>query len=351
MQMMHTIGKGILGVVLAFLWAPQADAVDPEAIAKASQALTEWKLLHEEEAKEEAAVYVSSSLSGVAEAQGGGGVGVVSGLSALNDDQDRLGPVGVFQKKGIYATHQTQSLTPFGPFIGETFAVTRDHKYRGYFYHGVEFERAHYAAGRMGPDKVYFIDTSGRDRNITWAMPEFADRAKQELGKTWKVVGGVSVTGGPDYASRKVQTWGLGDWVIHGQEMEAAKYLPANATLPQVIKLQQSFDAEDAMKMQFDRIGRAPAVPVGVGAYRLMPATPWSLRSKWNAPTTTGPLLAQQANFPTASPWKVGYGFGLPGRTLPRSSLGLGLPTGRTALPGAKTTYKVPQIQTGIGDY
>lgn len=99
----------------------KAESFDPEAISQVSKGIAEWKLMNEdsEQTQSEQTVYVSSSLSGTVERGSGGGVGVVKGLAAFdnNDYWIRSELRNWELNAGIEASNRYGSRLPTNPWV------------------------------------------------------------------------------------------------------------------------------------------------------------------------------------------------------------------------------------------
>lgn len=78
----------ILFTYVFILFVANVDAFDPEAALQVSKGIAEWRLMNKDknETQVEPTVYVSSSLGGMVEKGDSKGIGVVSGLTAFDND-------------------------------------------------------------------------------------------------------------------------------------------------------------------------------------------------------------------------------------------------------------------------
>ena len=88
-------------LVIYALSTAKAESFDPEAISQVSKAIAEWKLMDENKSEKEIEkmVYVSSSLSGMAER--GNISGIIQGLAAFDADFMNMPEIGKWELSSV----------------------------------------------------------------------------------------------------------------------------------------------------------------------------------------------------------------------------------------------------------
>ena len=214
----------ILFTYVFILFVANVDAFDPEAALQVSKGIAEWKLMNKDknETQVEPTVYVSSSLGGMVEKGDSKGIGVVSGLTAFDNDYWIESQIRKWElNESVRMSGKYISRLPSNPSVGVAGDITT--KAEGMAYQlcnpppmaSVTYNVASTAMGAAitGIETINRIGTSIQIMNPPVYLNE-----KTSWG--WKGHGSYPIQGGHVYYQETLKTGGPGpitrthtDWV------------------------------------------------------------------------------------------------------------------------------------------
>jgi len=214
----------ILFTYVFILFVANVDAFDPEAALQVSKGIAEWRLMNKDknETQVEPTVYVSSSLGGMVEKGDSKGIGVVSGLTAFDNDYWIESQIRKWElNESVRMSGKYISRLPSNPSVGVAGDITT--KAEGMAYQlcnpppmaSVTYNVASTAMGAAitGIETINRIGTSIQIMNPPVYLNE-----KTSWG--WKGHGSYPIQGGHVYYQETLKTGGPGpitrthtDWV------------------------------------------------------------------------------------------------------------------------------------------
>ena len=297
-------------VILAFaVFIPitKAESFDSEAISQLSKGIADWKTMNDDkrETQAEPLVYVSSSLSGVVEKNGGEGIGVIKGLASFGDDNYFKSEIRNWELNiGAEASNRCISRLPTNPLPNRIYDMSR----RTFTYSVGQYVATEY--GYIGSQIFNSVTTVGipiiQAAGTFLNTVDYMGKAAQIISppiylheKTsygWRGEGSYSIPGDRVYYQETLKTAGSGpitrthtDWVstntktyIRNVEIQTLPqssferfmlyhyplgdyYDPNKTTITTITKIQQNYRIETIDGMS--KVAPLPSSRIGTWTY------------------------------------------------------------------------------------